>query len=132
MTPRSRSLALAFALALGVAAVACAPANTTAKAPPRFGKIAGKPTKQPWMEGKQSVGEAEVLMVEQGVAGDRISSLLEVPETECAVVIARATPSIEDVDLFAYGEDGAVLGSDEGSDKQPRSEERRVGKACRA
>jgi hypothetical protein len=121
MISRSRylRLALALALALGVGSGACAPAKTTAKAPPRFGKVDEKPTKQPWMQGKQSVGEAEVLTVESGVAGDRISSLLEVPETDCAVVIARATPSVDDVDLFAYGEDGAVLGSDEGSDKQP-------------
>jgi hypothetical protein len=71
------------------------------------------------MQGKQSVGDAEVLSVEAGVAGDRISSLLEVPEGDCAVAIARATQSVDDVDLFAYGEDGAVLGSDEGSDRQP-------------
>jgi hypothetical protein len=115
----SRCLSLAPVLALSLAALGCAPPTTTQKPPPRFGKIDGKPTKQPWMSGKQSVGEAEVLAVEAGVAGDRISSLLEVPETDCAVAIARATPSVDDVDLFAYGEDGAVLGSDEGSDKQP-------------
>lgn len=101
-------------------AFACKPATPrTPTKPARFGKIEGKPTTQAWMRGKQSVGDAEVLAVEQGVAGDRISSLLELPETDCAVVIARATPSVDDVDLFAYGEDGAVLGSDEGSDKQP-------------
>jgi hypothetical protein len=100
--------------------VACAPKEQPAKPPPaRFGKVAGKPSGQAWMRGKQSVGEAEVLAVEAGVAGDRISSLLEVPDAECAVAIARATPSVDDVDLFAYGEDGAELGSDEGSDKQP-------------
>ena len=114
MIPWSRSLALA----LGVVC-ACAPPPKTAKAPPRFGKIEGKPTKQPWMQGKQTADEAEVLAVQAGVAGDRVSSLLEVPETDCVVAIARATPSVDDVDLFAYGEDGAVLGSDEGSDKQP-------------
>ena len=105
---------------LAVVPLACAPPKSPTKPPPaRFGKIAGKPSGQTWMRGKQSVGEAEVLTVEAGVAGDRISSLLEVPEAECAVAIARATPSVDDVDLFAYGEDGAVLGSDEGSDKQP-------------
>ena len=45
--------------------------------------------------------------------------LLEVPETDCTVLIARGTSSVDDVDLFAYGEDGAVLGSDKGSDKAP-------------
>jgi hypothetical protein len=60
-----------------------------------------------------------VLVVQGGVAGDRITSLLEIPDAECAIAIARATPSVDDLDLFAYGEDGAVLGSDEGADKSP-------------
>jgi hypothetical protein len=107
-----------FAL-LALSALACTPPSATTPAPPgRFGKAPGRPAAQAWM-GKQAPGEAEVLAVEAGVAGDRISSLLEVPEADCAVVIARATSSVEDVDLFAYGEDGATLGSDEGSDKQP-------------
>ena len=80
MTPRR---ALAFALALGATVpLACSHPSTTQKPPARFGKIDGKPTKQAWMSGKQSVGEAEVLAVEAGVAGDRISSLFEVPEAE--------------------------------------------------
>ena len=115
-------LSLAFALAalLSLTELACTPTPAASPAPAaRFGKVAGSPNAQAWMRGKQSVGEAEVLAVEAGVAGDRISSLLEVPEADCAVAIARATPSVDDVDLFAYGEDGAVLGSDEGSDKQP-------------
>ena len=109
---------LALVLALGP--LACAsPASPGRSPPPRFGKVSGAPSKQAWMQGKESVGEAEVLAVEAGVADDRVSSLLEVPESDCAVAIARATPSVDDVDLFAYGEDGAFLGSDEGSDKQP-------------
>jgi hypothetical protein len=60
-----------------------------------------------------------VLVVEGGVVGDRVTSLLEVPEGDCAIAIARATPTVDDLDLFAYGEDGAVLGSDEGTDKAP-------------
>jgi hypothetical protein len=118
MSLARRALALACLLALD--ALACTSKTT---APParaaRFGKVSGRPSAESWMRGKQSTGEAEVLAVEAGVAGDRISSLLEVPEGDCAVAIARATPSVDDVDLFAYGEDGAVLGSDEGSDKQP-------------
>ncbi len=110
---------LALALGLGSATLGCAPAKTPEKPHPRFGKVEGKPAQQPWMSGKGSGGDAEVLAVESGVAGDRVSSLLEVPEADCVVAIARATPSVDDVDLFAYGEDGAVLGSDEGSDKQP-------------
>jgi hypothetical protein len=90
------------------------PPDTAANA--RFGKSRAPLNPRAWLDQK---GEAEVLTVEGGVAGDRIQSLLEVPETDCAIAIARGTPSVDDVDLFAYGEDGAVLGSDEGSDKAP-------------
>jgi hypothetical protein len=110
----------AVSLFVALAALGCAAKSPSVETPPsRFGKVPGRPADQAWMRGKQSVGEAEVLAVEAGVAGDRVSSLLEVPENDCVVAIARATSSVDDVDLFAYGEDGAVLGSDEGSDKQP-------------
>ncbi len=90
-----------------------------AKAPPAaFGKVAGGPDPKGWMK-LPAQSDAQVLAVEAGVAGDRIAALLELPETDCAVLIARGTGSVDDVDLFAYGEDGAVLGSDEGSDKAP-------------
>jgi hypothetical protein len=84
----------------------------------RFGKVTAAPDTSSWL-GPKSRGSAEVLIVQGGVAGDRVTSLLEVPDAECAVMIARATPSVDDLDLFAYGEDGAVLGSDEGADKSP-------------
>jgi len=98
----------------------CAPAQKTPPqtAPARFGKAEGRPDAKNWLPPTPG-SQAEVLAVEGGVAGDRVTSLLEVPEGDCAIAIARATPSVDDVDLFAYGEDGAVLGSDEGSDKAP-------------
>jgi hypothetical protein len=92
--------------------------GSAARGQPRFGKVDEKPDARAWLDKKAS-GDSEVLVVEGGVAGDRVTSLLEVPETDCAIAIARATPSIDDVDLFAYGEDGAMLGSDEGSDRAP-------------
>jgi hypothetical protein len=109
-----------LALLLGLA-VGCAP-KPAAKAAPaksaKFGRVDTPPDTKDYLKaptGRQS----EVLAVQAGVAGDRISSLFELPEAECAIVIARATSSVDDVDLFAYGEDGAVLGSDESSDKTP-------------
>ena len=84
----------------------------------RFGKATSGPEVKSWMK-LPTEGDAQVLAVEAGVAGDRVSALLEVPESDCAILIARGTRSVDDVDLFAYGEDGAVLGSDEASDKAP-------------
>lgn len=107
-------------LFLALALVACGhtPPPPAHVAPARFGKVEGRPDAKAWLP-PSSGSQTEVLAVEGGVAGDRITSLLEVPEGDCAIAIARATPSVDDVDLFAYGEDGAVLGSDESSDKAP-------------
>ncbi|HEV8549713.1 MAG TPA: hypothetical protein VGQ57_11810, partial [Polyangiaceae bacterium] len=109
-----------FACLLSAALAACGGSTTPqpAPAPARFGKLEGRPATKAWLPPTPG-GQAVVLAVEGGVAGDRVSSLLEVPEGQCTIAIARATPSVDDVDLFAYGEDGAVLGSDEGSDKSP-------------
>jgi len=82
----------------------------------RFGKVAGQPNPKAWFKPER---ESEVVAVEAGVTGDRIASLVDVPETSCAVLIARGTDTIDDLDLLAYGEDGAVLGMDEGTDKTP-------------
>jgi hypothetical protein len=111
---------LSCLLLTALVVLGCAGAAPTSKPAPagRFGKASGKPDANAWLTPK-SRGSAEVLVVEGGVAGDRVTSLLEIPEAECAIAIARATPSVDDIDLFAYGEDGAVLGSDEGADKSP-------------
>jgi hypothetical protein len=117
VTPLRHALRLAL---LCAALLGCGGGSGSAgvPAPARFGKIEGKADARAFLD-KAAGGDAEVLVVEGGVAGDRISSLLEVPEGDCAIAIARATPAVDDVDLFAYGEDGAMLGSDEGSDRAP-------------
>lgn len=60
-----------------------------------------------------------LLAMDAGVTGDRISGLLEIPAASCAIVIARAGESVDDLDLLAYGEDGSVVGTDEAPDKIP-------------
>lgn len=52
-----------------------------------------------------------------GAPGDRISGVLTVPDTQCILLLARGVESVDDIDLFAYGEDGAILGADESSEK---------------
>src|SRR5262249_37636725 len=36
-----------------------------------------------------------------------------VPPDDCVLVLARGSPSIEDLDVFVYADDGAVLGADD-------------------
>jgi hypothetical protein len=110
------SLALA-GLALGGAGCARAPQAAPARlAPAAFGKASGSPNARAWF---RTPRQSEIVTVEAGVAGDRVASLVDLPEASCAIFIARGTDTIEDLDLLAYGEDGAVLGMDEGPDKTP-------------
>lgn len=88
-------------------------------APPGKLHISDKPLDPRRFKGAGSLGNSVVLTVEAGIAGDRVSTVLDVPTPDCVVVIARGTESIEDLDLLAYGEDGAPLGSDEAPDREP-------------
>lgn len=109
--------ALLLASTLALAACTRTPARAPARvSPEKFGKAAGSPQTKAWFHAGRA---SEVVAVEAGVAGDRVATLIDVPETSCAVLIARGTDTIEDLDLLAYGEDGAVLGMDEGPDKTP-------------
>jgi len=83
---------------------------------PAFGKAPGKPRVEAWFRPER---ESEIVAVEAGVAADRVAALVDLPESSCAVFIARGTDTIEDLDLMVYGEDGAELGMDEGADKTP-------------
>lgn len=104
-------------LAVGLVGCARAPAPAAPPAgPPAFGKAEGTPSTRGWFLPER---ESTVVAVEAGVAGDRVATLVDLPESSCAIVIARGTDTIEDLDLMAYGEDGAVLGMDEGADKTP-------------
>ncbi|HVY27072.1 MAG TPA: hypothetical protein VHB79_10995 [Polyangiaceae bacterium] len=82
-------------------------------------RISNQPLNPQRMRGAESFGNGALLAVEPGIAGDRVVSVLEVPAADCAVVIARGSESIEDLDLLAYGEDGSALGSDEAPDREP-------------
>lgn len=113
MSP-SRKYLLAALLLAGCARPAPAPSATPAAG--AFGKVAGSPRTRGWFLPER---ESTVVAVEAGVAGDRVATLVDLPESSCAVIIARGTETIEDLDLMAYGEDGAVLGMDEGADKTP-------------
>jgi hypothetical protein len=111
---------------LGVAALcaltsSCAPKSKPADAAragagTRFGPVP-LPTTSP-LFGSGDSGTS-VLAVEAGVTGDRVESLLEVPSDHCALVIARGSATIDDVDLMAFAEDGTSLGVDESPDKTP-------------
>jgi hypothetical protein len=51
--------------------------------------------------------------------GDRTGAFISIAEDACALVIARGSASVVDVDLFAYEDDGATFGVDESGDAHP-------------
>jgi hypothetical protein len=51
--------------------------------------------------------------------GDRVGGFVTVPLDQCVLAYARGSQGIEDLDLYAYSDDGTTLASDEASDPQP-------------
>jgi hypothetical protein len=48
-----------------------------------------------------------------GIPGDSLGGFLSLPADACAFVLARGSSGVQDLDLFAFGDDGSVLASDE-------------------
>lgn len=111
------ALALAALLGLSLACTQKRPADDArARAGTSFGPLP-LPSSTPLFGAGES--STTVLAVEAGTVGDRVESLLEVPDDRCALVIARGSATIDDVDLMAFAEDGTALGVDESPDKTP-------------
>jgi len=64
-------------------------------------------------------GPLEVVSTEFLSEGDRVGAFIEVPLDACALVMARGSASVVDVDLFAYEDDGASFAVDESTDARP-------------
>lgn len=119
---------LLYGCVLGVLE-ACAPSKTAngAGAPSAtpFGKIQGRPDGRQWLAKPSSraqakgAGDSQVITVGAGAAGDRLEGMLSLPSKDCALLLARASESVVDVDLFAYADNGKLLGSDQAPDKTP-------------
>ena len=89
------------------------------RVPPSNLRVAENPLDARRIKAAGPLHDSVLLAVEPGIAGDRVSTLVEVPAAQCVVVIARGSETVEDLDLLAYGEDGAPLGSDEAPDREP-------------
>lgn len=62
---------------------------------------------------ESGAGPALVVAAGGGAAGDSIGGRIDVPVEDCVLILARGSPSIEDLDVFVYADDGAVLGADD-------------------
>jgi hypothetical protein len=64
-------------------------------------------------------GPLEVAVTEVGGDGDRVGGFVTLPADQCVLGYARGSQGIEDLDLYAYGDDGTILAADEATDPQP-------------
>ncbi len=60
-------------------------------------------------------GAPTVLSAGAGAPGDNLGGRISLSESDCALFLARGSSSVEDLDLFVYGDDGTLLGGDETS-----------------
>jgi hypothetical protein len=58
-------------------------------------------------------GPLTLVLAGAGAPGDNLGGRIEAPENACALFLAHGGPSIDDLDLFVYADDGAALGADE-------------------
>jgi len=53
----------------------------------------------------------EVLASGAGIAGDSLTAFVSIPQGRCAALAARGAPSVADIDLYLFAEDGDELGA---------------------
>ncbi|WP_437807856.1 hypothetical protein [Sorangium sp. So ce1078] len=61
-------------------------------------------------------GALRVIGADMASDGDRLGAFVEVPAGECMLAMARVSPTIGDVDLFAFEDDGSAFSTDEAAD----------------
>ncbi|MCH2109553.1 MAG: hypothetical protein MK135_09495 [Polyangiaceae bacterium] len=81
-------------------------------------------------------GELIVLNAAALGSGESIDALLGIPDQSCALLYARASEEVEDLDLLVFADDGSILATDEAPDETPTlvycpREERRIFIAAR-
>lgn len=62
-------------------------------------------------------GEPSLALTGTGISGDSLGGFADVGQGECALVLGRGTRGVQDVDVFAFDDDGTVLASDEAPTK---------------
>ncbi len=64
-------------------------------------------------------GAVTLLASGEAVEGERVGAFVELPNDACVLAYARASSSIEDLDLAAFDDDGSPVAIDEGPDPKP-------------
>ena len=122
---------IASALLLAVVSGACGPKGDAGSPP-----VVGAPTKAPRvqlgaLEAGPLLGDLPARAMKAGAGplaivssgpmseGERLGAFVEVPADSCLLAYGRASPSLEDIDLAAFAEEGNPVAVDEGPDPKP-------------
>jgi len=101
---------------------AASPSGASSRA---AGLAAGHLDGTKWLERDATIaqslgaGPLQVAATEVGGDGDRVGGFVDLPLEECMLAYARGSRGVEDLDLYAYGDDGTLLAADEATDPQP-------------
>lgn len=67
----------------------------------------------------REVGASEpgLALTGTGISGDSLGGFADIAQGQCALLLGRGTRGVQDVDVFAFDDDGTVLASDEAPSK---------------
>lgn len=114
---------LLCALALFIAS--CAPQAAVPQQPAPVEVLPDSLDGRAWLEREAKVasslgaGPLQIAATDFGTDGDRIGAFVAIPNDQCLLAYARGSFGIEDLDLYAYADDGATLAIDEATDPHP-------------
>lgn len=73
----------------------------------------------PLRAGRAGAGPLSIVAAGTMIEGERLGAFVDVPRDACLLAYARAAPSLEDIDLAAFADEGNPLAVDEGPDPRP-------------
>jgi len=114
-----RRLARALGIGLGLGALACRPAPARhGVAEPGLAEAASLLLGEDVRAARQlGAAEPSLALTGTGISGDSLGAFADVAQGECALLLGRGTRGVQDVDVFAFDDDGTVLASDEAPTK---------------
>ncbi len=122
-------LFVSCAVALGACVGHPAPRPAPSAPPSSSSPLAGGPptralelgllTRESAMAVQAGAGAMSLLGLDVAAEGDRVGAFVRLEREACVLLMARGTPSVDDVDLLVFEEDGATALTDEGADPRP-------------
>ena len=113
-------------LVASVALAACHASSAVRSAAPRAPEIVGGDLDakvllgdMPYRAAQLGAGPARVVAAGPITEGERLGAFVEIPAGACLLAYARASSSVDDIDVVAFAEEGNPIASDEMPDAHP-------------